>query len=237
MEKVIYSSRNTTLIPLDTSLGEPLQITVTCNDPKRQLIIQDNGVGMTKAELIENLGTIARSGSKEFIQKLSEGGRAAAEGIIGQFGVGFYSSFIVGDTIEVISKSASDPDAHLWVSDGSGKFEISKISNPGFERGTKIIIHLKPDCSQFAAQEEAKKIIQKHSNFINFPITLNGEKVNLVNAIWTKDRREITEEDYKSLWKSVSGSSGDYKYKLHFVSEVPLSVKSILYIPASNLEK
>ena len=102
---------------------------------------------MTKEELIENLGTIAHSGSKVFVDKMQGGDGGAAENIIGQFGVGFYSSFIVADTVEVISKSNKSSDGYLWVSDGTGKFEVSRITEPGFSRGTKITIHLRPDCA------------------------------------------------------------------------------------------
>lgn len=225
------------IVYIDTGLGEPLQISVTCNEAKRQIIIQDTGIGMTREELIQNLGTIARSGSKEFVETTNDA--TAAENIIGQFGVGFYSSFIVGDTIEVISKSGADSnsDAHLWVSDGLGRFEISKISNPGFQRGTKIIIHLRPDAAKFAKSSEIQKIIQRYSNFINYPIQVNGEKVNLVSAIWSRDKRDITDQDYKNFWEHISGQKIDYKFKTHFVSDVPLSIKSILYIPSTHMEK
>jgi len=224
----------------DSGLGDPLQISVIGNESKRQIIIQDSGVGMTKEELIENLGTIAKSGSKAFIEKIkNEESGAVSENIIGQFGVGFYSAFIVGDTVEVISKSSLDPNqpAHMWVSDGNGKFEISEISDPGFTRGTKITIHLKPENAHFAKKSEIQKIIEKYSNFINYPINLNGEKVNLVSAIWTKDKRELTENDYKKFWEYIANTKVDYRYKLHFSTDAPLSIKSILFIPNTHAEQ
>lgn len=195
---------------------------------------------MTKEELIENLGTIAKSGSKAFIERIKkDDSSASTENIIGQFGVGFYSAFIVGDTIEVISKSAAHPNepAHMWVSDGHGKFEISEISDPGFTRGTKITIHLRPECASFTKKADIQKIIEKYSNFINFPINLNGEKVNLVSALWTKDKRELTENDYKKFWEYLANTKVDYKYKLHFTTDAPLSIKSILYIPMTHAEQ
>lgn len=195
---------------------------------------------MTKEELIDNLGTIARSGSKSFLEKIGKADSSqVAENIIGQFGVGFYSGFIVGDTIEVISKSANNPNepAHIWVSDGHGKFEISEIEDPGFSRGTKITIHLKPENVLFAKKGDVQKIIEKYSNFINYPIHLNGEKVNLISAIWTKDKRELTENDYKKFWEHLANTKVDYKYKIHFSTDAPLSIKSILYIPSTHAEQ
>jgi TNF receptor-associated protein 1 len=195
---------------------------------------------MTKEELIENLGTIARSGSKNFVESIKKDSNAnLAENIIGQFGVGFYSGFIVGDTIEVISKSGSDPNqpAHMWVSDGNGSFEISEVSDPGFTRGTRITIHLKPECTDFAKKSEVKKIVEKYSNFINFPISINNERVNLVQAIWTRDKRELTDNDYKAFWEHLANTKVDYKYRLHFNTDAPLSIKSIIYIPGTHTEQ
>ena len=194
---------------------------------------------MTKEELIENLGTIAHSGSKKFVEQLAEKKEGNADDIIGQFGVGFYSTFIVADTVEVISKSNQDPtdSAYLWVSDGSGNFEISKVEDPGFKRGTKIILYLKPETVNFSKKNDVQKIIEKYSNFINYPIHLNGEKVNLVSAIWTRDKRELNDEDYSKFWEYIANTKVPYKYKLHYRTDAPLSIKSILYIPSTHIEK
>jgi TNF receptor-associated protein 1 len=195
---------------------------------------------MTKEELVDNLGTIAKSGSKNFLEKIGKGDSSqVAENIIGQFGVGFYSSFIVGDTIEVVSRSAAEPNApaHLWVSDGHGTFEIAEVDDPTLVRGTRITIHLKPECAHFAKKTEIQKIIEKYSNFINFPINLNGDRVNLVSAIWTRDRKELTDNDYKKFWESLANTKIDYKYKLHFSTDVPISIKSVLYVPNTHAEQ
>ena len=194
---------------------------------------------MTKKELIDNLGTIASSGSRKFLEQVTKDSSNVNmnDKIIGQFGVGFYSSFIVGDTVQVISKTTQDPHANLWVSDGSGKFEISTIGDPGFQRGTKIVIHLKPESLIFSKFDEVKKIIQKYSNFINFPIHLNGEKMNLVGALWARDKKEITADEYKQFWEYISNSQLPFKYKLHYSTDAPLSIKSLLYIPTTHSEK
>lgn len=225
----------------DVNPGEQLQINVILNEAKKQIIIQDTGIGMTRNEIIDNLGTIASSGSRKFLEKLNQESNNVSlqDKIIGQFGVGFYSSFIVGDTVNVISKPTLDKNGSLWISDGSGNFEISNISSneTGFERGTKIIINLKADCLNFCKFDEVKKIIQKYSNFINFPIYLNGEKLNLVGAVWARDKKEVTDEEYQKFWEYISGSQMGYKYKLHYSTDAPMSIKALIYIPTTHSEK
>lgn len=218
----LEKERYTQLMTSETAAGDPLQISVVTNEAKRQITITDTGVGMTKQEMIENLGTIAKSGSKAFLDKVKEAGSSAD--IIGQFGVGFYSSFIVGHTIEVISKQAGK-DAHLWVSDGSGQFSISKVENVNFERGTRIVIHLNPDALQFSRKIEVENTIRKYSNFIGFPIFLNGERLNINEPIWTKDKKSVDENEYRGLWETLAKTKLPYKYKLHYTADVPLQIK------------
>lgn len=158
---------------------DALRIEVTTNDKERTITIFDSGVGMDKSEAVENLGTIAKSGSKEFMDKLSESNDEAGEdamgSIIGQFGVGFYSSFIVADKVEVFTKSDASAQGVAWVSDGSGEFVVSEATNLGFERGTKIVMKLRADCREFSQEGQVDKIIQKFSQFISYPIRLNGQ--------------------------------------------------------------
>ncbi len=142
---------------------------------------------MSRQEIIDNLGTIAKSGSQEFVKKLQEtpsNDAQAIESIIGQFGVGFYSSFIVADSVEVFSRNSKGDSAVRWVSDGSGDFEVSTVENVGFDRGTKIVLHLRPECREFAKESEIDKIIRKYSMFITYPIKLNGSLLNNLQAIW-----------------------------------------------------
>ena len=223
----------------DVIPGDPLQISIVISESKKQIIIQDTGIGMSKQDLIDNLGTIASSGSKKFLDQVAKDSSNIniSDKIIGQFGVGFYSAFIVGDMVQVISKTNADAHAYLWVSDGSGSFEISTIKDPGFQRGTKVIIHLRPECLTFSKFEEVKKIIQKYSNFINFPIHLNGEKMNLIGALWAKDKKECTPDEYKQFWEYISNSQMPYKYKLHYSTDAPLSIKSLIYVPTTHSEK
>jgi len=224
----------------DMTEGDPLQISVLTNEAKRQIIIQDTGIGMSREEMTDNLGTIARSGSKNFIKNLEDkeaNTKDLEDGIIGQFGVGFYSAFIVGDTVEVYSKRNNDEDAHCWVSDGSGTFTVSKVNSFSLDRGTKIVIHLRPEYSNFSRKEEVEKIITKYSNFISHPIYLNGERSNKVVALWSRSKSEINEEDYKKFWEYISKSKVPYRYKLHLSADTPLIIKSILYIPSTHNEK
>lgn len=218
--------------------GTPLQINIICNEDKRQLIIQDTGVGMNKEDLISHLGTIASSGSRKFIESLKNtesNSKELEENLIGQFGVGFYSAFIVADTVEVISRKENE-DAYIWSSDGSGTFDIAKIDNFHLEHGSKIILHLKPEFVNYTRAEEIKKIIEKYSNFINHPIYVNHEKINLVTALWARDKRDVSEEEYRTFYEHVSKSKQLYRWKLHYQTDVPMVIKTLLYIPIQNSE-
>ncbi|CAD8125602.1 unnamed protein product [Paramecium sonneborni] len=223
---------------LATQKGEQvpsdLEIKIELDEQKRTITIEDSGIGMTKQEMIDNLGTIARSGSKQFLEQV---GTQMNDKIIGQFGVGFYSSFIVGDTVEVVSKSERSDKTYLWVSDGTGTFQISEAKDFFQGRGTKITIHLKPDQANFCKKTEVLKTIQRYSNFINYPIIVNGERQNIVSAIWVRNKNEITPEDYNKFYEYISNSKLAYKYKLHYSTDAPLSIKALLYIPQTHMEK
>ncbi|CAK84369.1 unnamed protein product (macronuclear) [Paramecium tetraurelia] len=223
---------------LATQKGEQvpsdLEIKIDLDEQKRTITIEDSGIGMTKQEMIDNLGTIARSGSKQFLEQV---GSQMNDKIIGQFGVGFYSSFIVGDTVEVVSKSERSDKTYVWVSDGTGTFEISEAKDYFQGRGTKITIHLRPDQAIFSKKAEVLKTIQRYSNFINYPIVVNGERQNIVSAIWVRNKNEITPEDYNKFYEYISNSKLAYKYKLHYSTDAPLSIKALLYIPQTHMEK
>lgn len=215
-----------------------LTIKLTANETKKQLVLEDNGIGMTKDELMNNLGTIARSGSREFVEELSKKSdpNQNAENIIGQFGVGFYSSFIVADYVDVFSVG-KDGKTHCWSSDGSGTYEISEVQDSDLKRGTRIVLHLKPSCNKFVDPKEIKAIVQRYSNFINYPISLNGEKIEMEKALWSRDKRELKDEDYSKLYSQMTGGNGKYFTKIHYTADVPLSIKSILYVPNDHMER
>ena len=220
--------------------SEGLYINIQTNEKERTLTIFDSGIGMTRQEVTDNLGIIAKSGSQEFVKTLqdkNQGDTQTMESIIGQFGVGFYSTFIVADSVEVLSKSDKEPHGVRWISDGSGDFEVSTADNVGFERGTKIHLKLKPESREFCKESEIEKILKKHSNFITYPIKLNGQIVNNLQAIWYRDRKEVTEDEYERFFEHLANTKIPYKFKLHYSTDVPLAIKAVFYVPSSHGEK
>jgi len=180
------------------------RIEINTNDKERTITIFDSRVGMTKQEAIDNLGTIAKSGSKEFLDSLNEStenDEDALSSIIGQFGVGFYSSFIAADKVEVLTKGEGSAKGVAWVSDGSGEFIVSDALNLDFDRGTKITLKLRANSREFSQENEVEKVIQKFSQFISYPIRLNGQQINSLQAIWYREKREVTEDEYERFYE------------------------------------
>ncbi|KAK6975481.1 cytochrome P450 CYP44 [Biomphalaria glabrata] len=210
----------------------PLEIHIATNDDKKTFTIQDTGVGLTKEELIDNLGTIARSGSKAFLDQLSEKASAGdvKSNLIGQFGVGFYSTFMVGDKVDVYTKSFKPGSAaYKWSSDGSGKYEITDAE--GVDRGTKIVIHLKGDCYQFAKEEVIKEIVKKYSNFVGVPIFLNGKRANIIQALWTMDPKDVTPDMHEEFYRFIGNVYDKPRYHLHYKTDAPLNIRALFYVP------
>jgi TNF receptor-associated protein 1 len=212
-----------------------LEINITTDDKAKTFTIQDFGVGMTQAELVENLGTIAHSGSKAFVKALGEGDQKAA-GLIGQFGVGFYSAFMVAKSVKVYTHSwrESEPGL-LWTSDGSGSFAIEESA--GERRGCKIVVELKDECSEFSQEWRVREIIEKYSAFVSFPINLNGKRINTVQALWLRGKSEIKEEEYDEFYKFQAHDSEKPRLRLHFSADAPLSINALLFVPKDNTEK
>ena len=124
-----------------------------------------------------------------------------------------------------------------WVSDGSGEYEISDAANLNFERGTRITVYLKPEARNFARAKEVEKIVKKYSLFISYPIKLNGEVINQLQAIWYREKRDVTEDEYERFYENIGNTKIPYKFKLHYSTDVPLAIKALLYIPSTNTEK
>ncbi|KAG6613493.1 heat shock protein 75 kDa, mitochondrial precursor [Phytophthora cinnamomi] len=216
------------------------KIVITTDEKAGTLTIADTGVGMSKDELIENLGTIARSGSKAFLEQLKESSPSdsgdALSGIIGKFGVGFYSAFMVADKVEVFSQSAvAGRQSHLWRSDGSGSYEVAEASDVA--RGSKIVIHLKDSCKEFGTKTKVESIIRRYSNFVSFPIVLDGDTVNTVQALWTKSESEVTDEEYTEFYKFIANAFDEPAYRIIFKADAPIELKTLFFIGSSHTEK
>ncbi|NWZ18677.1 TRAP1 protein, partial [Asarcornis scutulata] len=206
-----------------------MEIHLQTDGGKGTITIQDTGIGMTQEELVSNLGTIARSGSKAFLDALQSKAEASSK-IIGQFGVGFYSAFMVADKVEVFSQSAEpgSPGYH-WSSDGSGMFEIAEAS--GVRTGTKIIMHLKEECKEFANEDRVKEVVTKYSNFISFPLYLNGRRINTLQALWMLDPKDIGEWQHEEFYRFIAQAYDKPRYVLHYKTDAPLNIRSIFYVP------
>lgn len=216
---------------LITGGGEtaPMEIHLQTDSAKGTFTIQDTGVGMNQEDLVANLGTIARSGSKAFLDALQNQAEASTS-IIGQFGVGFYSAFMVADRVDVYSQSAEpDVPGYKWSSDGSGLFEIAEAS--GVRQGTKIVLHLKDDCKEFSSEDRVKDVVTKYSNFISFPIFLNGRRLNTLQALWTMEPKEISEWQHEEFYRYVAQAYDKPRYTLHYRADAPLNIRSLFYVP------
>ncbi|MCK5404937.1 MAG: molecular chaperone HtpG [Desulfobulbaceae bacterium] len=212
-----------------------LEISISVDEKEKTLTILDSGIGMTRDELVDNLGTIAHSGSKSFLSELAEAAQKDVN-LIGQFGVGFYSAFMVAKKVRVQSRSyLPDDEGHEWSSDASGSYTITEC--PGLHRGTRLIIELKDDAEEYAKEETVKRIITQYSNFVSFPIKLKGETVNTVQAVWTRSKNEIKDEEYNEFYKFIGNAFDNPLMRLHFTADAPLSIRALLFVPKENFER
>jgi HSP90 family molecular chaperone len=213
----------------------PLEITIGVDEENHTLTIADTGIGMTREELETNLGTIAHSGSSTFLSELAEAAKKDVS-LIGQFGVGFYSAFMAGKKVRVLSRSyVPKAEGYEWSSDGSGSYTLTP--EKGLRRGTKIIIELKDDAHEFANEEKIKQIIKQYSNFVPFPIKVKGETVNTVQALWTRNKNEIKEDEYAEFYKFIGNAFDDPQFRLHFTADAPLAINALLFVPKENIER
>ncbi len=211
-----------------------LKIAITFDKAARTLTIRDNGIGMTREELIRNLGTIAKSGTQEFVSRFT-GDRTKDVSLIGQFGVGFYSSFMVANKVTVLSKQAGEAQAHQWESDGSGEFSVSETEGE-HKRGTQITLHLKEDAQEYLDYFRLRHIIQTYSDHISFPIEITNEEghteaVNKASALWVRPKAEITPEQYQEFYRHVAHSPDTPWLTLHNKIEGKLEYTYLLFIP------
>jgi len=219
-----------------------LEIKITLDEVESTITIEDTGVGMTEEELMSNLGTIARSGSKNFMAELEQAGSSdgleIAKGIIGKFGVGFYSVFMVAHKVEVTTQPATGGPATVWTSDGTGTYEISALDEDiRQDRGTSIKIFLDSNYWSLLQESKIQEILTKYSNFVQFPIYINGNRVNTVQAVWAMDPREVEYDTYVEFYKYIAQAIDNPLDILHFRAEAPLDVKALLFIPSFHSEK
>lgn len=217
-----------------------LKITVDFDAAAGTLAITDNGIGLSRHEVVDQLGTIARSGTAEFFSRLT-GDQQKDSQLIGQFGVGFYSAFIVADRVEVFSRKAVLPAEQgvRWESAGEGEFTVETIARA--ERGTRVVLHLKADAKEFADAYRLRSLVRRYSDHIALPVfmpkegeaSLEYETVNHAQALWTRPRSELKDEDYKEFYKHISHDSTDPLAWSHNKVEGKREYTSLLYVPAS----
>jgi len=215
----------------DTDYG----VTLTPDKTARTLTIADNGIGMNRDELIENLGTIARSGTAAFVNQLSGDARKDVS-LIGQFGVGFYSAFMVAEKVEVLARKAGDAEGWRWVSDGKGEFTIE--SAPEAMRGAAIVVHLREGEDDYLDPVRLRQIVRTYSDHIGLPIVLRDggkeETINTASALWTRPRSEIADEQYKEFYHHVGHSFDDPWLTLHNKAEGVLEYTTLLFVPSTK---
>lgn len=229
-----------------------LKIMLTPDSAAGTLTIDDNGIGMSRDELVENLGTIARSGTARFAEALS-GDSKADVNLIGQFGVGFYSAFMVADEVEVLSSKAGENIAHRWASDGKTGFTIDKVMDKA-PNGTRVILHLREDAKEFLDEYRLRHVIRSYSDHIAIPIMFQGEakpaepkegeetstetiipeaeQINEASALWTRPKSEITDEQYKEFYHHVGHAFDDPWARLHVQAEGLVSYQALLFVPS-----
>lgn len=220
--------------------GEALKIRIIPNKTAGTLTVADNGIGMERQELIDHLGTIARSGTKAFVSKLKEAKDGL--GLIGQFGVGFYSAFMVAEKIVVISRRAGESDVWSWTSSGGSGFEIARASDEDaarVARGTEIVLHLKEDAKKYLETYEIERIVGAYSDNILFPIELvpsEGEprQINSASALWQRSKSELTADDYKKAYQQIASAFDDPAVTLHYRAEGRYSYAVLLFAPSTK---
>jgi TNF receptor-associated protein 1 len=214
---------------------QPLQIEITTDEEHRQLVIADRGIGMTREELVQNLGTIAHSGTKAFLQSMQEKGTENG-GMIGQFGVGFYSVFMVADKVDVFTHSwREDAPSLRWSSDGREGYDIEEVESQS--RGARMVIHLKEEYAEYAKEDRIRELLNKYSNFVAFPILLNGERVNKVEALWLKAKADVTEQEYEDFYRFTAKAWDKPRFTMHFTADAPLDIHALLFLPEENQER
>ncbi len=214
---------------------QELKITIAVDKKHSSLVVEDNGVGMTRDELVENIGTIAHSGTLDYLRKLKDSEKGGQVELIGKFGVGFYSSFMAAREIHITTRSwRKDARAWLWKSTGESGYTIEEAEKEG--RGTRIELLLKKDEKEFLEAYRLKNIILKHSKFVPFPIYVDGEKIERQEAVWTQPKSKLAAKDYVDFYKFFENTQEEPETWLHLSSDAPVQFHSLLYVPKTSFE-
>ena len=208
------------------------KIKISLNKKDKILSVEDNGVGINDKELVETLGTIAKSGTSAFLENAKKNKNDEDMGLIGQFGVGFYSAFMVADKVEVVTKKAGEKQAWKWTSDGKGEFSIEKTEKEN--RGTCVTLHIKKDAKEFLEEERVKHIVATYSDHIGFPIMLGEETINAASAIWTRPAKEITQEQHNEFYRHSTRAFDEPWMIMHNHAEGVIEYTNLLYIPSAK---
>ena len=218
-----------------TAGGGDYKITITPDKAARTLTIADNGIGMNRGDLVENLGTIARSGTAQFLSQLS-GDAKKDVSLIGQFGVGFYSAFMVANRVELTTRKAGEDQGWSWISDGLGEFTVAEQDKA--ERGTTIVLHMRPDEDEFLESHRLRHIIKTYSDHIALPVVLisdeKEEVLNSASALWTRSKSEITPEQYKEFYHHVAHAFDDPWMTIHYKAEGAIEYTGLLFVPSQK---
>ena len=208
----------------------PLRINISVDSEAQIFSIADTGIGMTKEDLVDRVGTIASSGTVAFLERLKEEGKPFDANMIGQFGIGFYSVFMVTDQVVIETRHADQGSkGYRWESTGESKFTVEEF--PREERGTTISFKLKDDAKEFGEEHQVNEIIKKYSNFADFPIHVNGEQVNTISALWQKSKNEVTDEELEEFYKFISNDFGSILGHMHLAIEGQVNFKAMVFVP------
>lgn len=226
------SLTNRDVLDPDAELAIHIDAPETAEGEPKKIIVKDSGLGMTRDELIRNLGTIAQSGAREFLAKVSAGDVDPGD-VIGQFGVGFYSVFMVADEVRVVSRSYQpEAEAAAWISDGSDSFRLEPADKS--DRGTEIHITLKKDAEEFANNWKLRQIVKKHSDFVRYPVYVGEEQANQQQSLWRKTPADVTAEDYLNFYRQMTMDFEEPLTTIHFSSDAPVHLRALLFIPAKR---
>lgn len=226
------SLTNRDVLDVDAELAIHIDVPEVDEGEAKRIVIRDSGIGMDQSEVIQNLGTIAQSGAREFLTRVGEADFDASD-VIGQFGVGFYSVFMVADEVRVVSRSYKpEATAVAWISDGSDSFRVETAEKA--DRGTEIHLILKRDAEEFASEWKLKQIVKKYSDFVRYPIFTGEDQANQQTSLWRKRPSEVEPDEYKNFYRQMTMDFEEPVSTIHFSSDAPVNLRALLFVPSKR---